>query len=182
MSDGHHYIHFLLPRVPVEAFLIMRHLTSILNAGANILEMGHNYIAALAERPLLEEDATLVRGVCLTLVMCGRLRAESLDIVNVLIRMRLMLGDDDLKFEVFVEFNNDFFDLFIRDFVSSEDPFEFTAPLSSFPVVGNDSSVEGVVPQDQSILVVEGQRPNSGSSFWSKAGMCRELFSGLPIV
>jgi hypothetical protein len=33
--------------------------------------------------------------------MCGRLRAESLDVVGVLIQLRLVLADDDLKLEVF---------------------------------------------------------------------------------
>lgn len=156
MPDLFHHMDFFLPTVPVEVFIARLH-TSILDAGANILNPSYHSEATHAERPLIKEDTISDRVMYLDMsnrrrwavriestkwhpVMCCRLWVESLEIVNVLIRRRLVLGDDDFKCEVLVELNHIVFGLLIKLSGTSYPP-RIAALFASLPVLMNSGSV-----------------------------------------
>ena len=105
--------------------------------------------------------------------------------------MHVMVRDDDLKFGVRMEFDDDVRSS-LGDFVPADDLHEIVMLLSPFTIVRDDGSVAREVSQDRSFLRVKcqlamasadavqsgGLRPFSSSS--SAAANKKRLCSGLP--
>jgi len=128
----------------------------MIKPSADISETPHNSEVPRAQLLLLETDRILVRGACSTrsysgacasnaeciereLVICAHLLKEAVNIDIIQIRMCVMRGDNDLKFDT-LDSNGDFFGV-PWDSVAADDSCEMAAQLSSFVVVFNDSSM-----------------------------------------